>query len=277
MRFLNEVITSRQNKTIIWAASLAEKKYRDEYACFTADGYKLFEEAVLSSADITHIFVAESKAEQFMPKIKQLLTGDRYRDTVVMIVKDTCFDKLTKENSPQGIITIIKYLDKIKNIIKIYKVDDYILNNEKIMILSSLRDPSNIGAVLRSAAAFGTNTVIMSSDCADVYQAKLVRAAMGALFRTRILICSDLVGTIETLRSGGRRILAAELRDNAVSISDAHMTENDIVVIGNEGHGISPEISAVCDRSVYLPISSTSESLNAAVAASIFLWEMRDR
>ncbi len=277
MKKMDEVITSRQNRTLIWAASLMEKKYLDAEQCFPVDGYKLFEEAVLSGAGITHVFIMESKVEQFLPSVEKYLSSEKYQDTILVIVKDICFDKITKEKSPQGIITIVKYLDKIKNIIKIYKVDDYISSDEKIIMLSSLRDPANIGAVLRSAAAFGTETVIASADCADFYQAKTLRAAMGALFRTKILICDDMVEMIHALRSVGRRVLAAELRENAISLSDIHAERSDVVVIGNEGHGISEEISCACNASVYLPISSTSESLNAAVAASIFLWEMRDR
>ncbi len=276
MFFVNEIISSRQNKTLIRAASLLEKKYRDETQSFLADGYKLFEEAALSGAEITHVFLSETKAEQFMPSVKKLLSDEKYKDTQIIIVKDHCFDKITKEKSPQGIVTIIKYLDKIKNIIKIYKVDDYIGKNEKIIMLSSLRDPSNVGAVLRSAAAFGCHTIIASADCADVYQPKTVRAAMGALFRMNILFCQSMTETIDTLRAFGRRVLAAELREGAAALPDVGLTGRDIVVIGNEGHGIEPEISSACDMSVYLPISSATESLNAAVAASIFLWEMRD-
>ncbi len=277
MKILNEVITSRQNKTLTWAASLSEKKYRDEHGVFTADGYKLFEEAVRSGGDITHVFIMESVAAQFMPSVNKLLAEDRFSDTLVLIVKDGCFEKITKEKSPQGIVTIVKYLDKIKNNIKIYKVDDYIDNNEKIIILSSLRDPSNIGAILRSAVAFGFHTIVMSRDCADVYQAKTVRAAMGALFRVQILIFDDLIEVVKALRAKGHRVFAAELRDGAVSVNDVRLTDHDAVVIGNEGHGIPTELSSVCDGSVYLPISSETESLNAAIAASIFIWEMRDR
>ncbi len=277
MNILKEVITSRQNQTLIWASSLSEKKYRDEFLCFSADGFKLFREAVLASSEITHVFIMESKKEQYLPSVIELLSNDFYKNTLVMIVKDVCFDKLTKEKAPQGIVTIVKYLDKIKNNIKIYKVDDYNYNNEKIIILSSLRDPSNIGAILRSASAFGVTTVIASIDCADVYQHKTVRAAMGALFRTQILFCENLPEMICSLRASGRRVVAAELREGAVSLNESGFCGRDIVVIGNEGHGIGDDVSAACDMSVYLPISSTTESLNAAVAASIFLWEMRDR
>ncbi len=277
MNLINEVIVSRQNKTVVWAASLCEKKYRDIYESFSADGYKLFEEAAISGASITHVFIAESKKEQYLPRVEKLLSRESDCNTTVFIVSDSCFEKLTKEKSPQGIVTIIKYLDKIKNNIKIYRVDDYNYINKKIIMLSSLRDPSNIGAVLRSAAAFGVETVICSSDCADVYQSKTVRAAMGALFRTQILYCECLPDVIRVLRESGRRVMAAELTDRAVSLDNLSFTSEDIVVIGNEGHGIAPEVSQACDNSVYLPISSTTESLNASVAASIFLWEMRDR
>ncbi len=275
MKLSNEIIISRQNKLLVRASSLLQKKYRDEEQAFLIDGFKLFEEAVKFHLEITHVFLSESAKEQYLPLVTELLDKKIYQDTSVIFVSDPCFEKLTKEKSPQGIVTIVKYLDKIKNIIKIYKEEDYILNKEKILILSSLRDPSNIGAILRSASAFGIKTVIMSCDCADVYQSKALRSSMGAVFHTRILFAENLSEIIKDLRACGRRVFAAELSENAVSIDDVSFIGEDIVVIGNEGHGISKEVSSACDKSIFLPISSQTESLNAAVAASIFLWEMR--
>ena len=98
---------------------------------------------------------------------------------------------------------------------------------------------------------------------------------MGALFRVSILRVEELADSIVALKDAGRRVLAAELNETAHTIDDISLTPSDIVVIGNEGHGISQEVSRACSASVILPISSSTESLNAAVAASIFLWEQR--
>ena len=96
---------------------------------------------------------------------------------------------------------------------------------------------------------------------------------MGSLFRTKIVTVSDVPSFVSAAQKNGRRVLAAELTDNALSLSDASLTSSDIVMIGNEGHGIPSELSAICDASVYIPISKKTESLNAAVAAAVFMWE----
>ena len=138
-----------------------------------------------------------------------------------------------------------------------------------------MRDPGNLGSVIRSAVAFGAEIIIISSDCADVYNPKTIRAAMGSLFKVEILISDDLCRTVSELRRSGRRVFAAELRDNAVSVDEIALNTKDIVIIGNEGHGIDEKLSSLCDGSVYIPISSNAESLNASVAAAIFMREQK--
>jgi TrmH family RNA methyltransferase len=271
-----EIITSRKNPLVVWVASLSEKKFRDAEEVFVADGIKLFDEAVATGVPIRDVFLAESKCEQYLPRIEQALAIGSYDKTEVHLLSDACFEKISQEKSPQGVISVLKYLDKIQNIIKINKESDFIQNASKAVILASVRDPSNLGAILRSAAAFGTNTVMMSSDSADPYNAKVVRAAMGALFRLRLIRTPALSSAISALRQSGRRVFAAELKNGALPLGDISLTRTDVMVIGNEGHGIPGELSALCDGSVYLPISSGTESLNAAVAASIILWEQRD-
>jgi len=97
---------------------------------------------------------------------------------------------------------------------------------------------------------------------------------MGSLFKLRIFTVEDLESSIRTLREGGRRVYAAELTDHAVSVKTLDLREDDVFVIGNEGHGIPAEISASCTCSAYIPIVSGVESLNASVAASVLLWEL---
>ncbi len=276
MAILKDLITSRKNQTVMWAASLSEKKYRDLSGAFTADGFKLFEEAVAAGAPVTHVLIALSKKEQYLPSVMQMLSGEKYAECEVFILADDCFEKVTREKSPQGIVTVLKYLDKIKNIIKINKVTDFLPMSEKTMFLCSLRDPANLGAIIRSALAFGTRVLVLSSDCADAYNPRTVRAAMGALFRIGIVYVPSLTDAVTAVRGAGRRVFAAELTDRSVSVDALGMQRGDIFVIGNEGHGISGDVSAACNGSVYLPISRESESLNAAVAASVFLWEQRD-
>ena len=155
----------------------------------------------------------------------------------------------------------------------IYKEEFYFSDTDRMIILCSLRDPGNLGSVIRSAVAFGINHIILTADSADLYNPKTVRSAMGSLFRVKASIVSDLSAFIGLLQGAGRRVYAAELTDSASSLSELGIKGRDVVIIGNEGHGIPMEISERADGSVYIPISQNTESLNASVAAGILMWE----
>ena len=274
MIFVKDVITARKNPTVMRFASLQTKKGRDENSAFIAEGIKLFREAVRSDLPIECVLVNEDKKDVIYPIIQEELQGERYSLTKIYTLSDSCFEKITTEKSPQGVIVIIKYLDFFKSCNKI--IEENIINKEKKSImLSSMRDPGNLGSVIRSAVAFGAERIIISDDCTDVYNPKTIRAAMGSLFKVEILISQNLVDTVALLQKAGKRVFAAELRDNAVSLDDMELLPSDVVIIGNEGHGISEELSQACDGSVYIPISPLAESLNASVAAAIFMREQR--
>ena len=262
-------ITSRQNSTLVWAASLSEKKYREKHKTFLADGVKLVEEALVSHLPVSHIFIEESKREEYLPLILSLTENRKGDAPQIFLLSSPCFEKISTEKAPQGIIAAIKYLDFFKRTAKINSEEQL----GRTLFLSSVRDPGNLGAIIRSAAAFGTETVILSGDSADIYHPRVLRSAMGTLFRMRVFIVSEEAEAIRSLQLAGRRLYAAELRDHAVSLSSLSLDRNDIFVIGNEGHGIDPTISALCDGSVYIPIVPGVESLNASVAASVLLWE----
>lgn len=141
------------------------------------------------------------------------------------------------------------------------------------MLLESVRDPSNVGAIIRSAAAIGIDRLILSEDCADIYHPRAVRASMGTLFAQPIDRVSDLGSAISALRANGRRVFAATLTEDAAKLGSFPVRAGDCVVIGNEGHGLSDATVALCDRAVIIPMSGRAESFNAAVAASILMWE----
>ena len=276
MKTRSEVIKSRQNPAIQRLAALDEKKYRDADRIFSIDGYKLLLEAVQAQAQIVAVYLSSEKTGQYLQSIENLLSDETYRDTEVIIVEEELFHRISREKSPQGVVTLVKYLDKIQNLIKIYKVTAFSEMRSGALLLDGVRDPGNLGAIVRSAVAFGIRDVLLSRDCVDLYNPKVIRSAMGGIFRLRASYVEDLPGSIREIRRAGHRVYAAELRPGARSIQEVGIRHGDTIVIGNEGHGISVEVSRACDGSVYLPISPEAESLNAAVAASIFLWEMKE-
>ena len=273
MRLLPDIITSRANPKIKWAASLKSKKDRALSRSFMAEGRKLCEEALSRGLPVTHIFVSEQRYNDHKMLLGKFDGQELFSDTEVIVVSEEAFDKISTEKSPEGIITIIKYLDFL-NITDIIYKEEFLKKTEKrALALCSVRDPGNLGAVIRSATAFGVDCIILSEDCADVYNPRTVRASMGSLFGTEIAVVSDLCDFIRRAREAGRRVFAAELSEDALPLSDIAVRPDDIFVIGNEGHGIPEDVSDACESSVYIPISKKTESLNAAVAAAVFMWE----
>ena len=275
MILAKDKITARKNPIVMRAFSLTDKKGRESERAFISEGVKLFSEAAKADLPIESVLVMESKSDLVLPVIEKELSKKQYENVPVYILSDNCFEKISTEKSPQGVIVIIKYLDFFKRCTKI--IEESFSNDDKkpSLMLSAMRDPGNLGSVIRSAVAFGVKRLIISDDCADVYNPKTVRAAMGSLFKIEILISDDLCRTTEALQKSNRRVFAAELRENAVSLNDIELIPSDVVVIGNEGHGIDEKLSSACDASVYIPISDKAESLNAAVAAAIFIREMQ--
>ena len=268
-------IASRNNPETVLAAALQTKKGREQNGLFLAEGEKLFYEAAKeeNKRKIDRVYLSKSGAERFGSEIVARLGRTFYDSDSTITFSDAAFEKISSEKSPQGIITVLKSIDFSKKYIKINKKDFLEFSGRRILALAGVRDPGNLGAVVRSAVAFGFTDVFLSSDCVEVTNPKTVRAAMGGIFSVGFHTVEDFGSFILTAKESGRRVFAAELREGAKPIGEVGLSSTDVVVIGNEGQGVPPAISACCDASVYIPISMASESLNAAVAASLFLWE----
>ncbi len=273
MRISDEVLTSRKNPKIQLFSSLHDKKARDEHRLFMAEGEKLLLEAISVALPIAYIVISEEN----QGRIFSLLSGKEeekaLRDAEVIVVSTGCFEKISTEKAPQGVITIVKHLDFFKKCTIINKETLDFWEGKRLVILSSMQDPGNLGAVIRSALAFGADCVLLGPDSCDPYHPRALRAAMGSLFRVGLYMLSDLFAAVTALQKSGRRVYAAELTEAAVSLPSVDLRKSDVFMIGNEGHGIPRELSVSCDGSVYIPISHATESLNAAVAAAIFMWE----
>ena len=276
MEIFADVITSRNNPLVKWAASLGDKKGQREEKAFIAEGEKLTLEALKCSLPVTHIFISESKRERVLSLISEFSELDIYENCQLITLSDGAFEKISTEKAPQGVISVIKYLDFFRNLNIIYKEEFFIPEDERAIALYSLRDPGNLGAVIRSAVAFGVQHIVLSADSADIYNPKTVRAAMGSLFKVKITVVNDVSSFVTSAKECGRRVFAAELTDCAKSIKDIDLSRGDIFMIGNEGHGIPREISSLCSGSVYIPITNGVESLNASVAAAVFMWEQNN-
>ncbi len=261
-----ECITSKANPTVVKISKLVNKKFRKEERLFTLDGVKLFFEAYNFGAEIKYVILSNETAisDEIIEKIKLL----KAFGTQILCVSEAVFAKLTEETAPQGIITVCSFL-------KIHNYTDEILNvgEEKIMAFESIRDPGNLGTIIRNAAAFGIDRLVLSSDCVDLYSQKVLRATMGAIFKVRIDIVNDFCRALNDLKKQNRRVISTTLGENSLKLGSCNLNKKDVFIVGNEGHGISESVISLSDETMFIPMKENTESLNAAIAAAILMWE----
>lgn len=245
-----EYITSRKNNKILHLKKLAaDRGYRREHGEYACTGAKLLEEAAKWEAEISFILWAEKPYAE-LPGISQ-----------------AC--------APGGLVAYasdLKSTDGPVFSVKMRRFDDG-GKISKAIILEGVQDPGNVGTVVRTAGAFGIGAVVLTGECADIYNPKTVRSAMGAVFRQRVLEIErkDLP---RLLWENGLELYGAALTESAVSI-EGFAFQGCAVAIGSEGGGLSSELLGMCRGELIIPMNECCESLNAAVAASIIMWEMR--
>lgn len=240
------MITSVKNETIKELLKLKQKKYRDEKKMFLIEGYHLVEEAYKKGI------------------VKQILTSQTcdYKDVEIIEVNDNVMNKLAFTKNPQPIMAVCEM-----------KLDQTIKYDEKrYLLLDQLQDPGNVGTILRTALALGYKNILLSKDCVDLYNDKVIRATQGALFHLNISIV-DLRKEIIELKKAGVHVYATSLK-NAKGIDDFKKEEKMAFIMGNEGNGVAEDIIDLSDGSLYIPIDSI-ESLNVAIASAIVMYQFK--
>lgn len=271
-----ELITSKNNPTVIRLSKLGTKKHRELEGLFVSDGEKLFLEAVGAKLEIEYVVMSNTYAEHGKGKIREALECAGYTDVTLLTLSDDVFGKITAEKSPQGIITVAKTIDFFEKYNKIYNNEKFFESKRNLIMLSDLQDPGNLGTVLRCAAAFELDALCVCKGCVDLFSPKTVRGAMGALFKQPIKLAGGAVEEIRELKKSGVKVYAAALDRNAVELDRLELGNNESVcfVIGNEGNGLSEEVINECDGTVFIPMSENTESLNASMASALFMWEL---
>ena len=255
-------LSSKDNAVIKSAVKLIKSaRHRRKEGLFIAEGLRVCMDAVRSGAQIEELFVTEQAIEKYPDDVNAL----EYAANKTYLVSQPLFAHISDTQTPQGVLCVIKTLDKTAEF-------DTIKIGGKYLVLDNVQDPNNLGAVLRSAEAFGVSGVILSGDCCDVFNPKVVRGSMGAVFRLPVLN----VGSLETFFAQNPQLntYAAVVHDSAEKVTDISFCEPCAVVIGNEGNGLKPETVAACKHSITIPMNGKAESLNASVAAAILIWEM---
>lgn len=259
-----ETISSKENKTLKYISKLiSSAKYRHSESRFVVEGVRLCEEALKNEAIIDTFICSKSASEKHSSIVKEL----EHKAHKSYICADHIFCALSDTKTPQGVLCVVKTLDKQSHF-------DTIKNNGLLLALDNIQDPSNLGTILRTADALGISGVVLSADCCDIYSPKVVRGSMGAVFRIPFLITDKLDDFITEFGNYGSSF-ACVLDSTAVSLSDVDFTAPALAVIGNEGNGVSSDVISACQGKLYIPMHNNAESLNAAVAASIVMWEMK--
>lgn len=175
---------------------------------------------------------------------------------------------MSDTESAQGIFAQCSKLDKFLS-------PDTIEDNGIYLALSDLQDPGNIGTIIRTAEAIGIKGLLLSENCCDIYNPKVVRATMGSVFRVPFLISDNFCRDLRKFSDKGIVSYATVLDDEAKSITQVCFGGSGIAVIGNEGNGLSPEVVSCCDEKITIKMRGNTESLNAAMAAGIIMWQMQ--
>lgn len=254
-----ERIVSKDNSKIRDYCKLASsRKHRQERGAFVIEGEKLLEEAIRCRVEIQTLFVSESWMERRTPFWPAEL------ERACCLVAGPAEQRLAQSQSPQGIYAVCSMLDNPVN-------PDTMKEKGLLLGLWDLQDPGNVGTMIRAADAMGFDGVVLSQGCCDLYNLKTLRAAMGSLFRMPVLK-AEMGSFLEQYR--GNIVSFAAVVGEAEPLNQVSFPKRSMVVIGNEGNGLSLAQAACCDRRVTIPMPGRAESLNAAMAATILMWEM---
>lgn len=255
------IITSKDNPVIkLYQKLSSSKKERLQYGLFVLEGLRIVEDALREESGISHLIMTENAEEKFG---ETLFQAD-LRNTKTLVISNELGNKIASTEKTQGVFAICRIpADKRMSFAE----------NGKYAVLFGLQDPGNVGMIIRTADALGMDGIIMSGSC-DLYSPKVIRSTMGSVFRMNIAIINDTEELFDLLRTNNVTTCASVIDNDAEKITDCGFEGGQAVFIGNEGNGLPKEISQRCDRRITIPMCGSINSLNAAMAAGIMMWEL---
>ena len=259
-------VSSRQNRIVSLAAGLSDKKNRDREGLFLIDGVKLLREASASRLRVEFVMCTERALDKFELTISSA-------DAPVYVLADHAFERVTDERAPEGVVAAVRCSDEVRR--PFSDGDDAFCGVR--LVLDGIQNPDNLGAILRSALAFGQRNVIIGAGSADIYGRRVMRSSMGAALKVGALYAADTAAACRAVSARGGRVIAATVDSGARPINEFEFADGDAVVIGSEGRGVSDAVADAADASVFIPMEPEMESLNASCAAAVILWEIYRR
>lgn len=251
------MITSTGNGKVKQLAALQKKgKLRQECGVFIAEGLKMYEET--PPERLTEVYVSDSLYQKEHARFEA--AGVRPE-----VLADRVFSHVSDTKTPQGILCVVRMLD--------YQLEQMLDHNcPHLLVLDSLQDPGNLGTIMRTAEGAGVTGVILSKECVDIYNPKVIRSTMGSIYRVPCTYTDDLEGAIARMKARGVNCYAAHL-EGSCSYECEDYSKGTAFLLGNEGNGLRREIADLADRRILIPMCGKVESLNVAIAASILMFE----
>jgi TrmH family RNA methyltransferase len=255
---MSKMITSTSNPQVKRLLQIQKKsKARDEEGVFVVEGLRMFVEVPKERVEKTYV------SETFYNKKKHELNWEEFP---LEILSDSVFKHVSDTQTPQGVLCIVKR--------EKYDVATLLdIENPHFMVLDNLQDPGNLGTIVRTAEGAGVDAVFMSKDCVDIYNPKTIRSTMGSIYRMPTIYIEDTVKLLELFKEKGIKSYAAHL-DGKNSYDKEDYRTGTAILIGNEGNGLRDEVSNKADIWVRIPMEGQVESLNAAIAASVLMFEV---
>ena len=252
------MIVSCDNKQVKRIAKLLKSaKYRREERAFVTEGIRAFSE--VPDDLVESVFVSESlSTDSGMKKRLASLNAE--------VLKDDVFQKVSDTVTAQGVLAVVKMKD--------HDLDSLIKEDGLYLVLETIQDPGNLGTIIRTAEGAGVDAVIMSKDTVDIYSPKVVRATMGALYREPFVYVDDMGALVKKLHSKGIKCYAAHLKGER-TFWEEDFIKGTAFFIGNEGNGLSNELTGMADKLIKIPMEGQLESLNAGVSASLLGYEAK--
>lgn len=250
-----EIITSRHNPLVAHLRRLASSgSYRRERGEFLCDSPKLLHEALLHGAELLTVAATRGMA----------LPDGIHAGVRLVEVPEDVMQLISTAKTPQGVVFTCR-LPRTEC--------PQTLTGARYLALDGVQDPGNVGTIIRTADAAGLDGVLLSNQCADVFSPKVLRATMGSIFRMNLRTTDDLPGELTKLREKGYSILSSQL-DGTPFYEREKVAERFALIIGNEGNGVSEQVQQTATHQVRLPMRGGAESLNAAIAAAIMMYEL---
>ena len=278
-----EIISSKDNKRIQYIRRLLEKgNIRKKNHQFVVEGIKLVDEA-LEYGKVLEVVCAESlynelisgdlSGNRLLAENDKNITNYVKKGSSLLVVSDTVFKSMSETKTPQGILAVAEMPD-YRLLDKGFLEQAYTKNGKiKLLVLEDTADPGNLGTIMRTAEAAGVTGVIMGKGTVDIFNPKVVRSTMGSIFRLPFAYEEDLKETIKELKKQGISFYATHLKGEK-SYKDIKYSDRSAILVGNEARGLSDEVADLADTYVLIPMQGKVESLNAAVAAALMMYEV---